>query len=108
MRIADARQQIAAVIDDADPRPEIGDVAVDRLNRAELADIADRVTDIIHVEAARPVQVVPLGLVAAVAVEHLDAVVLAVGDIDPAVGVGTDVVDDVELARQGAGLAPRH
>jgi len=37
--------------------------------------------------------------VCAVAVEHLDAVVLAVGDIDEAVaGVGDDVVDDVELA----------
>jgi hypothetical protein len=34
------------------------------------------------------VQIVPLRLVFAVAVEHLHAVVLAVGDIDPAVGVG--------------------
>ena len=32
--------------------------------------------------------------------------VLAVGDIDPAVGVGGDVVHDVELAGIGAGLAP--
>jgi hypothetical protein len=42
----------------------------------------------------------------AVAVEHLHAVVLAVGDIDPAVGIGRDVVHDVELAGIGAGLAP--
>jgi len=33
--------------------------------------------------------------------------VLAVGDIDPAVGVAADVVGDVELAGIGAGLAPR-
>src|SRR5260370_23841117 len=42
----------------------------------------------------------------AVAVAHLHAVVFAVGDIDPSVGVGGDVVDDVELAGIGAGLAP--
>ena len=51
-------------------------------------------------------QIVPLRLVLAVAVEHLNAVVFAVGDVDPAVGVATDVVDDVELALVGAGLAP--
>src|SRR5258706_9318088 len=45
-------------------------------------------------------------LVPAVAVEHLDAVVLAVRHIDKAVGVGCDVVDDVELAGIGARLAP--
>jgi hypothetical protein len=48
------------------------------------------------------VQIVPLRLVFAVAVEYLDAVVLAVGDIDPPLGVGDDVVDDVELAGIGA------
>ncbi len=63
---------------------------------------------IVHVEPARAVQIVPLRLVLAVAVEHLDAVVLAIGDIDPAIGVGADVVHDVELARVGAGAAPRH
>ena len=108
MHVAKARQQLALVVDDADPRAEIRAVAVDRLHRAELADIADRVAGIVHVEPARPVQIVPLRLVLAVAVEHLDAVVLAVGDIDPAVGVGADVVHDVELAGVGAGLAPRH
>ena len=42
----------------------------------------------------------------AIAVEHPHAVVLAVGDIDPTIGIGADVVDDVELPRIGAGLAP--
>ena len=49
----------------------------------------------------------PLGLVFAVAVEHLHAMVLAVGDIDQAVVVAGDVVHEVELARAGARLAPR-
>ena len=63
---------------------------------------------IIHVEPARPVQIVPLRLVFAVAVEHLDAMVLPVGDIDPAVGLGADVVHDIELALAGARLSPGH
>ena len=108
MRIAEAAQQLALVIDDADPRPEIRALQVDRHRRAELADIADRVAGVVHVEAARAVQIVPLRLVFAVAVEHLHPVVLAVGDIDPAIGIGADVVHDVELAGLGAGLAPRH
>ena len=50
--------------------------------------------------------VVPLRLVFTVSVKHLDSVVLAVGDIDPAVRIATDIVRDVELAGIGAGLAP--
>jgi hypothetical protein len=38
--------------------------------------------------------------------EDLDAVVLAVADEDPAVGVRPDRVQKVELAGVGAGLAP--
>jgi len=52
------------------------------------------------------VQIVPLGFELAVAVEHLNPVVLAVGDVNPAVGVATNVVRDVELAGIGARLAP--
>ncbi len=51
-------------------------------------------------------QVIPLRLVLALAVEHLHAMVLAVGDVDEPVRVGRDVVHDVELARIGAGLTP--
>ena len=51
-------------------------------------------------------QIVPLRLVFAVAVEHLHAMVFAVGDIDEAVGIGCDVVYDVELAGIAARLAP--
>src|SRR6185312_12344967 len=57
-------------------------------------------------QRAGPVQIVPLRLVFAVAVEHLHAMVLAIGDIDPAIGVGRDVVHDVELPGIAARLAP--
>src|SRR5271163_1021347 len=97
-RVAKPADQFALVVDDRDPRPEIGNVAADRSGGSHFADIANWLTAVGHVKAARAVQVLPLGLVPAVAVEHLDAVVLAVGDIDPAVRVGADVVDDIELA----------
>src|SRR6516164_6984268 len=71
VRIADPRQKLTLVIDDADPRPEIWRVAVHRHPRAKFADIADRMVGIGHVEPARAVQIVPLGLVFAVAVKYL-------------------------------------
>src|SRR5207248_7209790 len=108
MRVAEPAQQFALVVDDADPGPQVRALQIDRHRRPQLADIADRMPGIIHVKAARAVQIVPLSLVFAVAVEHLHAVVLAVGDIDPTLGVGADIVHDIELALTGAGRAPRH
>ncbi len=108
MEGAEPGEDLALVADDAETRAEIRHVAVDRLVGAEFADIAERLLAARHVETAGSVEVVPLRLVFAVAVEDLDAVVLAVGDVDPAIRVAADIVDDVELAGIGAGLAPRH
>src|SRR5882672_2154637 len=96
------------MIDNTDTRTEIGNVTADGSGRADFADVADRLVTIRHVEAARAVQVLPLRLVFAVAVEHLDPVVFAVGDIDPAVSVAANIMNDVELALAGSGLAPGH
>ena len=106
--LAETTDQLALVVNDADARPKIWDVAADRGRRADLADIEDRLVAVRHAEAAGAMQVLPLRLVFAATVEYLDAVVLAIGDIDPAVGVAADVVDDVELAFASAGRAPRH
>ena len=106
-RVAEAADQIAPVVYDTDARPEIGNITADGGGRADFADLADRLMTVWHVEAARTVQVLPLRLVFAVAVENLDAMVLTVRDIEPAVGVAADVVDDVELALAGSGFAPR-
>src|SRR5262245_41508920 len=104
MRIAKPAQQLALIVDHADPQPEVQALDPDR--GAELAEIADRATRLVHIESARTMQIVPLGLVLAIAVKHLNAMVLAVSDIDPAIGVGADVVHDVELAGVSAGAAP--
>src|SRR5260370_7052853 len=96
------------MIDNTDPRHEIGNVAADGSGWADLADVTDRLVIVRHVETARAVQVFPLRLVFAVAVEDLDPMVLAIRDIDPAVGVAADVVNDVELALAGSAFAPPH
>src|SRR6187401_1883958 len=81
-------------------------VAIDVHARTELADQEFSASPLMAIQAAGPVQVVPLHFVLAVAVEYLHAMVLAIGYVHPALGVGDDVVDDVELSRVGAGLTP--
>src|SRR5207237_1233147 len=99
--------QFALVGVDADPRPATRHVDVDRHVGADLSDIeARRAGAGFHAQAGGAVHVVPLRLVFAVAVEYLDAVVFAVGDVDPAIRVAADVVGDVELTGIGARLAP--
>src|ERR1700751_1490441 len=93
---------------DADAWSNIGPIPVDLTGGAPLADIDERIGTDRHAHAVRSVQIIPLSFELAVAVEHLDPMVLAVGDIDPAVGVATNVVRNVELAGIGARLAPRH
>jgi hypothetical protein len=95
------------VIHDADAWAEIGDLAVDWHGRSELADIEQRLPTLRGTQSARPVHVVPLRLVLAVGVEHLDAMVLAICDVHPAIGVGADVVGNIELTRIASGLTPR-
>src|SRR6185295_14076047 len=75
---------------------------------AQFADHEGRRRAAAAVKAAGPMQVVPLRFVFAIAVEHLHAMVLAVGDVDPACIVGGDIVGDIELPRFAAGFAPRH
>src|SRR5215468_10560120 len=86
--------------------PMLGQSRLISPDRPPFADIDERVAAGRHAHAVRPVQIVPLGLELAVTVEHLDPMVFPVGDIDPAIGVATDVVRDVELAGIGARLAP--
>src|SRR5262245_13528383 len=105
--LAKTADQLALMIDNADARAEVGDITADRGGRADLADVKDRFVAVRHAQPARTVQVLPLCLELAVAVEHLDAVVFAVRDIDPAIGVAADVVHDVEFAFAGTGFTPR-
>src|SRR6185437_12038899 len=83
-RIAQPGDRLALMRDDADAGTDAGVAGVDAHTGAGFADIGNRVAALGHAQAAGAVQVVPLGGELALAVEHLHAVVLPVGDIDPA------------------------
>src|SRR6266850_132628 len=104
--IAEPRQQVALGAVDAHARADVRHVDVDSHAAADLADVEARGAAV-EEEAGGPVHVDPLRLELPPAVEDLDAMVLAVGHVHPALGVTRDVVRDVELPRVGAGLAPR-
>src|SRR5690348_8599563 len=108
MLAADARQKIALVVDDRNTRAKIWVVAIGARCRAQFANIADGAGAVWHEDAAGPVQVVELRLVSTVAVEYLDAMILTVGDVDPAVGVAGNIMHQIELAWLGSRLSPRH
>ena len=74
--------------------------------RPQFGDIAQRTFAAGHEKAAGAMQIVPLGFVAAIAIEHLHAMIFPVRHINPAIGVAGNVVCDVELAGSGAGPAP--
>src|SRR5712692_5388862 len=89
--------------------PEIGHVLIHGQSVAELADVEGAaVLGAVHEEAAGAVEIVPLALVPALAVEDLDAMILAVRHIDEPVAIGDEVVGQVEVSRVGAGLTPGH
>src|ERR1700687_3198272 len=99
------RDALSLVIDDAQARTEIRHLTIDRQGGPELANDKIRRLAAAAMQRARAVQIIPLCLVFAVAVEHLHAVVFAIRDIDPSIRIGCDVVDDVELAGIGGRLA---
>src|SRR4051794_27942765 len=84
---ADARQKLALVVDDRQTRAEVRVVPIGPRCRPKFTDIADRTAAIRHEHAARPVQIVELRLIATVAIEHLDTVVLPIRDINPAIRI---------------------
>ena len=91
-----------------EPRPEIGYALGERRHslRAELADHRDRLFAPRDEETAGAHEIVPLGLIFAVAVEDLHAMIFAIGDVDPALVIAGDIVDEIELPRIGPRLAP--
>src|ERR1017187_6072030 len=105
-RIADRRDMLTAQGPQTDARPDPRHLRVDCEPRPALTDIGDGVGAARHAQTARTMHVVPLRFEPATPVEHLDAVVLTVGDIDPAGRVAADLVHDVELTRLRAGPAP--
>ena len=94
--------------DNREPRPEIGNALGERGHsfRAEFTDHRDRLPSPRDEQAARAHEIVPLRLIFAVAVEDLNAVIFPIGDVDPALVIAGDIVDEIELPRVGPRLAP--
>src|SRR5688500_20390731 len=68
VNVTEARQPLAGLVVDIDPVAEVRRGLVDAQTRPQLADITDRsLFRRVHVERARPVQVIPLRFVIAVA-----------------------------------------
>src|SRR6266511_5251702 len=84
--------------------PQAGGV-VHPSHAIEFAD--EEVPLSIQTDAVWAMDVVPHGDELAVGIEHLDAMGLAVGDVDAIVLVDDDIMRPDELARIDAGLAPR-
>jgi hypothetical protein len=77
------------------------DVAV-QVELHDLADVAVCEPDVLvrpHAQAARGARVLRLADVAAVRIEHLDARVVAVGDVEQPLVVGDERMRQVEVAR---------
>src|SRR5216684_8211605 len=89
---AQPRDQAALLVDDREARTDVGVLAVDAHAGPQLADDEFRILAAAGaaIERTGPVHVVPLQLVLAVAVEHLHAMIFAIGDIYPAILVGRD------------------
>src|SRR5258708_6493029 len=79
--------------------------------RAEQADARDLVghehhVAVVHPDLHRMIEVAPFGEESAIAVEHLDAVVLAIADQHLAAAIDPDGVRRREGPRPGAGTTP--
>src|SRR5712671_4314644 len=104
-------RHLAGAAEFADDRPvqfHLVDFAglVDVVRRIGIGDIKHRIRTRGHADRLGISEIADLRLEGAVVVEDLDAVVVAVGDIDIALRVNRNAADIVELALAGALLAP--
>ena len=87
---ADASYGVAIQREDAHAGADVRDILIDRYAGRELSDEQQRLLRV-GVEGTRAVEVVDLIQVDTVLVEHLDTVVLPIGDVYPPVGSDGEV-----------------
>src|ERR1700744_6534977 len=108
LSLIEAPQELAALAEHTDARAEIGGEPVDVEIGHQFADDAVWTMTAGDRQGTRPVHIDDLRFVLSVPVEDLHPVVLAVGDVDPAVRVTADIVREIEFTGPGSGLAPTH
>src|SRR3954462_6964205 len=81
-------------------------IEADLHNASDAADIHHWIRAGRQAERPRIAADAPLLLELAIGIEHLDAAVLTIGNVQIALGVDNDAMRGVELARLGTPLAP--
>src|SRR4030095_8172106 len=81
--VAQACQNVAFSIVEADAWANAVSLGIGRDSYTELAHIGD-IACLVNIQATGPCHVDPLRFKLTVGVKHLDAVILPVGDVDPA------------------------
>ena len=103
---AESRKKLAAIRHDAHSCTQIGRTHVHSETRTKFADVADLLAARRHAQSAWPMQIVPLSLVDAVAVENLHSVIFSIRHVDPPIKITTNIVHKIELSGVSPGLAP--
>src|SRR5687768_14494812 len=98
-------QHLPVQIQNRDSMPKPRRMLVGQGSR-EFANVDDLVCSTSHVVTAGAIDVVPHGQELAFVAEDLDALVLAVGDIDAVLGIACDVVRNTKVTWRDAGLTP--
>src|SRR5277367_2105951 len=86
-RRAEAAKQLALMVKGGDARSDVRIAPVDIEERPKRTHEEDRLPRAVHQQSAGAEQIVPLRNKPAVAIEYLDTIILAVGDVDESVGV---------------------
>src|SRR3974390_2805339 len=98
--ISEPRQEAALIVQNAHAGTEVRPIPVaEFLAGRQLGHVEAAAT---QTQPAGPVEIAPFRLVFAVTVEHLDPMIFAVGNVNPAAGIAANVVHYIELARSGA------
>ena len=103
--IPELTQHLAVQIQNRDAMPKPRRIFI-REGSRKFANIEDLVAAAAHVHTAGAIDVVPHGEEFAFGVEDLDAVVFAVGDIDPVLDIRRNIVRDIKLTRRDPRLTP--
>ena len=97
----DSGQYTAFAVEYGDTRSKVRKTAVDRQSRTNLTDVEESVGGA-AAQRARSMQVMPLRKRAAIGLKDLNAMILAVGNVQPVTLIAAQVVWQVELARVDA------
>ena len=107
--VSNTREQLPVLVEDTDTRSKLRPVPIaELLSRRKLSNVETvAASGTTHAQAAGTIKIMPLRFIFSVAVEHLNAVVLPIGDVDIAISIAADIVHNIELSGSSSWFAPR-